>query len=343
MSRLTKFKAGLPDDFSGKNDNATQWLLAMKACFVINARIYTDEKTTILVFLNKLSKGRGATFAKGWYMKLANPAIPDSEKTFKKVCTTFKEAFVPKDIKDRAHQTMYSLTMKQFDGDFDKYSTTLKLAQACCRVDDNSILVDALQRGVSQQLAVMMTAATLPEGQEKTGWKWEQWLDKGGEFYQNVVQLRKLHRGGDSYIPPGQKDSYVPPAQRTARPDPNAMDVDKINLSPSERAVHMRNHKCFICHKEGCNLSKHRGYPRKRGGQGGRPPSQGEQPLWKKNTEVTREVRTNPWVTDFMEQHEISVEHTIKLMGNYYSHNNPTITWEKTAEEESVELINLDF
>ena len=47
--------------------------------------------------------------------------------------------------------------------------------------------------------------------------------------------------------------------------------------------------------------------------------------------------------TDFMKQHDISAEHTIKLMGNYYSHNNAAITWEKTAEEELVELINLDF
>ena len=82
--------------------------------------------------------------------------------------------------------------MDQFNGDFDKYSTAFKLAQACCGVDDDSILVDALQRGVTQQLTVMMTAATLPDGQENTGWRWEQWLDKAGEFYQNVVRLRKL-------------------------------------------------------------------------------------------------------------------------------------------------------
>ena len=78
----------------------------------------------------------------------------------------------------------------------------------------------------------MMTAAALPEGQEKTGWKWEQWLDKTGEFYRNVVQLRKLQGGGNSYIPL---------ARRAPRPNPNAMDVDKINLSPSERAEHIRN------------------------------------------------------------------------------------------------------
>ena len=187
MSRPTEFKAGLPENFSGKNDDSTCWLLAMKAYFVINEKVYTEDVTTILIFLNKLSKGRGATFTKGWYMKLANLAIPDSEKTFKKICKAFEEAFVPKDVKDQACQTVYSLSMDQFNGDFDEYSTAFKLAQACCGVDDNSILVDTLQRGVTQQLAVMMTAAALPDGQEKTGWKWEQWLDKAREFYCNVV------------------------------------------------------------------------------------------------------------------------------------------------------------
>ena len=326
MSRPTEFKAGLPEDFSGKNDDATRWLLAY---FVINDKVYTEDATTVLIFLNKLSKEREATFAEGWYMKLANPGIPDLEKTFKKLCKAFEEAFVPKDLKDRARQTVYSLNMDQFNGDFDEYSTAFKLAQARCRVDDDSILVDALQRGVTQQLAVMMTAATLPDGQ--TSWKWEQWLDKAGEFYRNVVRLRKLRGGGNSYIPP---------ARRTPRPDPNAMDVDKINLSPSERVEHIRNRKSFICHKEGCHSSKHQGYP---GKKGRRRPLVDCSPWKRKTTEITREVKANSEVANFMKLHNISVGHAIELMGNYYSHNNTTTTWEPTAKEELVELVNLDF
>ena len=57
----------------------------------------------------------------------------------------------------------------------------------------------------------------------------------------------------------------------------------------------------------------------------------------------TREVKVDLWVDDFMKQHEISVEHAIGLMGNYYSHNNPAITWEKMAKGELIDLINLGF
>ena len=183
----TKYKAGLPEDFSGKNEEAMCWLLAMKAYFGMNNHFYKEDKTVVLVFLNKMSKGRGGTFTEGWYMQLVNLAIPDSEKTFKQPCEAFEETFIPKDIKDRAHQTVYSLSMDQFNGDFDQYATTFRLAQARSRIDLNSILVDALQQGVTNQLAVMMTTAALPEGQDKTSWKWEQWLDKAREFYQNIV------------------------------------------------------------------------------------------------------------------------------------------------------------
>ena len=178
----------------------------------------------------------------------------------------------------------------------------------------------------------MMTATALPEGQEKTGWKWEQWLNKVGEFYQNVVQLRKLRSGGNSYIPLAQPT-------RNARPSrgPYAMDIDRINLSPRERADHMWNNQCFICHKGGCYSSKHKGNP---GGRG-KSLQQGAHPSWRATE--TREVEGGPQINNFMKQHGISAEQTLDPLGSYYSHNKPMTTWERMAEEESVNEITQDF
>ena len=64
---------------------------------------------------------------------------------------------------------------------------------------------------------------------------------------------------------------------------------------------------------------------------------------WRKTTETTREVQADLQVANFMRQHNISTEHTIELMGNYYSHNNAAVTWEETTKQEFVKLINLDF
>ena len=92
------------------------------------------------------------------------------------------------------------------------------------------------------------------------------------------------------------------------------MDVDKINLSPSERVEHMWNCKCFICHKEGCHSSKHKGYPRRKG----KPLEQEARPSWRRTAE-TRELEEDLRISSFMKQHGISVEHALDLLGNYYS------------------------
>ena len=165
--------AGLPRNFSGKEEDATRWILSMKAYFSINRETYNDKAQT-LVTLNKMRTRRGATFSEGWYLKLDNNDIPPDQKTFAKLDEDFHQTFIPKGLEDRAHQEVYSLSMEQFKGDFNQYASTFRLAQVYSGIYLDSILVDTLQWGVSNQLAMMMTSTALPLGQKKTGWRWEQ-------------------------------------------------------------------------------------------------------------------------------------------------------------------------
>ena len=79
---------GLPEDFSGREEDATRWVLSMKAYFTINGDTY-DERAQTVVMLNKMSTGRGATFAEGWYLRLANDDISPNQKTFVKLDEDF--------------------------------------------------------------------------------------------------------------------------------------------------------------------------------------------------------------------------------------------------------------
>ena len=325
---LPEYKARLPGDFSGKNEDMTRWMMAMKCYFTMNDHIYTDKKVAAMVFLNKMNKGRGAIFAKGWYNKIANEDIPESATTFKKILEVFKEAFIPRDVKDRARQSIHTLNMEMFKGDFDKYATTFCLAQGRSGVNDNAILVDALQRGVSNQLAMMMTATALPSRQEKTGWKWEQWLDKAGEFYRNITRVKGL-RASKGTLPIATGPRWVQ--------DPYAMDVDKIFLSPSEQAEHIRNRKCFICHKEGCHMAKYKGYPgRKEGFRQPRGKPADREKTWRKPPTIKEMKKEDNRVSTFMKEHDISLTQAIEMMGNYFG--GP----DRNKPEEEV-LLNLDF
>ena len=98
---------------------------------------------------------------------------------------------------------VYSLSMDQFNSDFDQYASAFRLAQAQSGIDLDSILVDTLQQGVTNQLAVMMTATALLEGQDKTGWKWnnglirqesstKMWYNSGNSKVGETVSFRWL-------------------------------------------------------------------------------------------------------------------------------------------------------
>ena len=53
---MPELKAGLPENFSRKEEDANLWLLQMKAYFTLNPSLY-EEKNWILTFLNKMDKG----------------------------------------------------------------------------------------------------------------------------------------------------------------------------------------------------------------------------------------------------------------------------------------------
>ena len=71
-SHTTELKAALPSDFSRKNDDATRWIKAMKAYFVLNATLYSSDATKIMTTLTKMSGGRGVPSAETWYDKMAD-------------------------------------------------------------------------------------------------------------------------------------------------------------------------------------------------------------------------------------------------------------------------------
>ena len=116
----------------------------MKAYFTMNLALYDDEKNRVLVILNKMSKGWGATFAEWWYLKLIADNVPKDQKNFKKLCDDFEEALIMKHLQDWACQIIYSLSMDQFWGNFDQYTTAFRLAQAHSSIKADNILVDAL-------------------------------------------------------------------------------------------------------------------------------------------------------------------------------------------------------
>ena len=108
---------------------------------------------------------------------------------------------------------------------------------------------------------------------------------------------------------------------------------EDVGLFVSITRPRSRKKRVHLCQASIPN--KHKGYP----GRKGRPLQWGECPSWRKTNETRKVNEVDLRVSNFMKQHKISAEHAIELMGNYYSHDQPVTTWERTAKEELVNVI----
>ena len=110
----SELKAVLPADFSGKNNDATQWIKAMKAYFTLKSTLYSSNAAKIMTTLNKMSSRRGVPYAKTWYDKMADTSMANSEKTFDKFTLDFESTFYPFNTQVTTHNKLLALRQMSF-------------------------------------------------------------------------------------------------------------------------------------------------------------------------------------------------------------------------------------
>ena len=84
------------------------------------------------------------------------------------------------------------------------------------------------------------------------------WYEKAAHFHLQKKIARKItlmHHGNVS-PPPRTNQNLRSPNSRPPR-DPNAMDIDALNLSPVKRSHCLRNRLCFICKQPNCSTRNH--------------------------------------------------------------------------------------
>ena len=162
-SHTVELKATLPTDFSGKDEDATCWIKAMKAYFVLNTTLYSSDAAKIMTTLNKMSGGRGAPYAENWYDKMANTSVPNTEKTFDKFVSDFESTFYPFDVKITAYNQLHALRQRPFkekdsstnDG-FQRYITDFQNLSMKSGTKEEFNLINQFSLGLDQKISEMI-------------------------------------------------------------------------------------------------------------------------------------------------------------------------------------------
>ena len=189
-SHTAELKAALPSDFSGKEDDATRWIKAMKAYFTLNATLYSSDATKIMTTLNKMSRGRGAPYAKTWYDRMTDANVPSSEKMFDKFVDDFETTFYPFNTKITTHNQLCALQQRSFkekDGStndgFQRYITNFQNLSMKAGTKDEFNLISQFSLGLDQKLAEMILSMSSVPTTSKG------WINQSKIFHTQLVRI----------------------------------------------------------------------------------------------------------------------------------------------------------
>ena len=168
----------------------------MKAYFTLNSTLYSSNEGEVTTTLNKISEGRGANFAKMWYNKLADPNVPNTEKTFEKFTQNFKSTFYPFDTKATAHLDLSKLIQKSikhpdgtFDNGFQQYITNFQNLSCKAGITDDITLIDQFFLRLDQKITTMiLSMSPIPM-------TIKDWSDRAKTFHAQKMRIQAL-RGG---------------------------------------------------------------------------------------------------------------------------------------------------
>ena len=195
-SHLSELKAALPANFSGKNDDSTRWIKAMKVYFTLNATLYSSNAAKIMTTLNKMSSGRGAPDAETWYDKMADTSIANSEKTFDKFTLDFESTFYPFNTQVTAHNKLLALRQTSFkekngetnDG-FQQYITDFQNLSMKSGMKEELSLISQFSLRLDQKIMNMILSMS-PIPTSVKGW-----IDQAKIFHTQKMRILSLCQG----------------------------------------------------------------------------------------------------------------------------------------------------
>ena len=245
-TRPVEIRIGHPNDYDGDSDTARQWANSVAMYLAMNEAVYDTDQKKIIFAHSFMTKGTAASWADNKNEKALVEV--DGRRvgwgTWKDWIADFGNTFYFGDHRTTSRQALQNMRQT---GDVKEYITKFRFHAGNSGITDNSALIGYFQKGIKnvlmEKIYAMETVPTTIEG----------WINKAQIFENNwkqgqIVKKEKHYDGNERTR---QNPFHSKPYQGTKPRDPNAMDVDRITLSPEEKDRYFREALCFECGQKG--------------------------------------------------------------------------------------------
>ena len=233
-----ELKLGQPPTFDGTPEKARGWFNNVQLYLLVNKDIYNDDDRKIAYALSFMREGSAAL----WSLTETEAALkrnPPNFGTWQNFLNKFSALFILENTKDQAITWMTTTKVDKKTPLMD-YISQFKNNAALSEINNEDVLINFYSRGIPPFLMKRIYGMdTVPDTIDKWYqatlcfqhvWEKTNEIAKGktNPFYQNH------HRNNDH-----------------KKKDPDAMDVDAVQLSEQEQQRRFREGRCYRCGGKG--------------------------------------------------------------------------------------------
>ena len=232
-----ELKLGQPSTFNGDPTRARGWFNNAQLYLLVNKDIYNDNDRKIAFALSFMREGP----AELWALTETEATFkrnPPSFGTWNNFLDRFTASFILENTKDQVIVWMMTTKVDK-KTPLLEYISQFKNSTALSGINNEDVLINFFSRGIPPTLMKRIYGMdTVPTTIEK-------WYQQTLRFQHVWEKTNEIAKGRPPPFQYGQQNNVH------KKRNPNAMDIDAIQLSEQERNRCFKNNLCYKCKKPG--------------------------------------------------------------------------------------------
>ena len=229
-----------PRVFNGNREDLTAFIQDSRVYLTLNKKAYDTDKKRIIFMLSFMTEGTARAWKEALLAEIFSAATTDFG-TFVEFLKKLTGAFTASDIEGEARAQLRQL--RQAKGTADEYISQFRILAGRSRITDDKALIEYFMEGIHTSILAKIFAL------DKVPTTVAAWYEKASRFDAQYRRFQEISGRKKGFTPQNRKSNTPRYVQSSS--DPNAMDIDR--LTTEEREQHMKERRCFNCHKIGHN------------------------------------------------------------------------------------------
>ena len=228
-----ELKLGQPPTFDGDPAKARGWFNNAQLYLLVNKDIYNDNDRKIVFALSFMREGSAAL----WALTKTEAAFkknPPSFGTWQDFLNKFSTSFILENTKDQAIAWM-TTTKVDKKTPLMEYISQFKNNAMLSEINNEDVLINFFSRGIPPSLMKKIY------GMDMVPTTIDKWYQQTLRFQHVWEKTNEIVKGRP---PPFQSGNHN---NGYKKKDPNAMDVDTVQVSQQEREKRQKKGLCFRC------------------------------------------------------------------------------------------------